>query len=445
MGLPDGPDEGYDEMEYKARLTTKNYRNIASKASVKQYAPTPKSQGQYGTCAAWATGFCARTILEAKRYGWTDKTKIDANIFSYGFIYRVSSSNTNCWGAYTSTCVRNMRDVGVPKLDDYSIHCPQSAIPNSAYEAASKYKIKGYIKLWRDLEKSERKARVEAVKKSLAEGNPVVIAMVCPNSFQNPPSPLWQPAKEGDDNPTHAHGRHAMCVVSYDDDKYGGAFEIQNSWGSGWGDGGYIWIGYEDFVDYVYQAMEVYHYDAPKDQEIELAGSLKLQLDNGQEMKANLQGNKTYRMDRAYRSGTRFRLYISNNEPAYVYAIGSDLTQKTYKVFPHERGMSAALTYSRNDVAIPSEDKHVRMDGTVGTDYLCVLYSKEPLNLEEIQRNIENQSSRYSFREKVEKVLGSKLMANNDVTYGRNGKISFNAKAKGKSVVALIVETEHID
>ena len=34
-------------------------------------------------------------------------------------------------------------------------------------------------------------------------------------------------------------GGHAMVVVGYDDDKYGGAFEILNSWGTYWGNKGF--------------------------------------------------------------------------------------------------------------------------------------------------------------------------------------------------------------
>ena len=151
-------------------------------------------------------------------------------------------------------------------------------------------------------------------------------------------------------------------------------------------------------------------------------------------------------MDKPYKSGTRFRLYISNNEAAYVYAIGTDLSNRTYQVFPYAPNVSPALTYKQNEVPIPSEDKHIRMDGTVGTDYLCVLYSKEPLDLESIRKRIEAAGSRYTFRQKIEMALGEDLMKDSEVTYSKSGgKISFNAKGKNRTAVALIVELEHID
>ena len=40
--------------------------------------------------------------------------------------------------------------------------------------------------------------------------------------------------------------KHAFTVVGYDDTKLGGALELQNSWGTDFGDQGFIWIKYED-------------------------------------------------------------------------------------------------------------------------------------------------------------------------------------------------------
>lgn len=45
-------------------------------------------------------------------------------------------------------------------------------------------------------------------------------------------------------------GAHAIVVVGYDDDKK--LIEIRNSWGSHWGNNGYIYIRYEDFKKNIY-------------------------------------------------------------------------------------------------------------------------------------------------------------------------------------------------
>lgn len=449
MGIPEEPDFEYENLPTKARLTTANYRAVGNKASLLKYAPTPKSQGQYGTCTAWAAGFCGRTILEAQRQGWTKKSTIDDNAFSPGFIYRVTSPKSNCNGAYVSDCLKNLKTVGIPKLKDYSEDCPQETIPNSIYKKADNYKIKGYATLWNTANPSTDKQRVQLVKKSIDEGNPVVIAMYVPTSFCYSSGSTWikKSTDEATGNQGHQHGRHAMCIIGYDDDQDGGAFRIQNSWGKAWADNGYIWIKYEDAAEFIYQAIEMFKMPAvaEKNDNIQLAGALKLVEDTGQEMKASLVNNN-YKMNKAYRSGTRFRIYLNNNQPAYVYAIGSDNSNKVFQVFPHKKGVSPVLNYSQNSVPIPSQEHHIRMDGTAGTDHLCVIYSKNPLNLDEIKQRIGRESSRYSFQEKVEKVLGNQLMSDNAIKYNtNNGKMSFVAEAKGKSIAALFVQIEHID
>jgi len=65
-------DGAYNKVLLKAPLSRRLYV-VQARASLKQYSPTPKSQGLYGTCTGWATAYSARTISHAKRNGWTKK------------------------------------------------------------------------------------------------------------------------------------------------------------------------------------------------------------------------------------------------------------------------------------------------------------------------------------------------------------------------------------
>ncbi len=451
MGIPEGEDIAYHNLPVKARLTNDNYRSVGSKASLLQYAPTPQTQGKYGTCTAWAAGFCARTILEAQRYGWTRQSLIDSNTFSPGFIYRVTMPQSDCSGAYVSTCFERLKDTGIPKFKTFREQCPDWPLSEWIYLKAAPYKIKGFATLWNRSIKATPKQKIQLLKKSIDEGNPVVIAMIAPKSFCSSKGPIWYPnandTPEG--NQGHAHGRHAVCLIAYDDDKDGGSFLIQNSWGSWWGAGGYMWIRYKEAAIYIYQAIEMFKLPSLKaahNKEVKLAGALRLIENTGQEMKASLQVNRTYKLNKAYRSGTRFRLYLNNRQAAYVYAIATDQTQKISQIFPHKKGVSPYLNYSYNTVPIPNENQHIRMDGRTGTDYICVLYSQKPLNIAELRKQIAAQDKRYSFQEKIKKVLGDQLMSQKEVIYTSfDGEMSFSAKAKNKTIAALFMEMEHID
>jgi len=430
-------DAQYEQVPTKATLTRSLYgASLPTSASLKDYAPTPLSQGSYGTCVGWSSAFCAFTILVAKSNNWTDKTVIDANTFSPGFVYSQikSSSDVGCkYGTYIPDALDLMKTKGVPKYSDMDVSCP-SSIALDVFSKASKYKIQDYAKLF-DTYNMES-VKNEAVKKSLSEGKPVVIGMKCPTSF-NKAKGYWIPTEDPNEN----HGGHAMCVIGYDDSKYGGAFEIQNSWGSWWGNDGYIWIKYSDFEKWVKYAYELIYIAKKTDvNATDLAGALRFVESTGNEMDARFSGIN-YKMIKPYKSGTKFRIYISNNEPAFVYAFGTDATLKLFPVFPHAPNISPALNYKKNDVAIPDEDHYIEMDNTVGTDYLCVLYSLEPLNIEEIHKKIENGTG--SFASRIKYALGGKLVDNQYVNFDKN-KVAFTAKSQGKTVVSLIVETTHI-
>jgi hypothetical protein len=433
-------DEEYAKVPIKATLTRSLYgSSLPGSASLKKYTPSPLSQGAYGTCVGWSTAFCAFTIVEAKSNGWTDQTTIDANTFSPGFVYSQikSSSDVGCkYGSSISDALTLMKTKGVPKKKDMDMSCP-SSIPMDVFNKAGSYKIKDFAKLFDAYTPAGSKN--QAVKKSLSEGKPVVIGMKCPSSF-NKAKGYWIPTEDASQN----YGGHAMCVIGYDDNKYGGAFEIQNSWGNWWGNSGYIWIKYSDFQEWVKYAYEMIYFEKKKNVTVDyndLAGAIRFVQSSGNEMNAVFSGSH-YKMGNAYRSGTKFRIYLSNNEPAFVYAFGTDATQKVFPVFPHEPNISPALNYKKNDVAIPDEDHYIEMDNTVGTDYLCVLYSLDPLDIENIHRKIENGYG--SFYSKIKNALGGKMVDNQNIKFEYN-KVSFSAKSKGKTVVALLVETKHVE
>jgi len=265
-------DDQYAKDPTKATLTRSLYgSSLPTSASLKKYAPTPQSQGSYGTCVGWSSAFCAFTITQAKNNGWTDKKVIDANTFSPGFLYNQikMSSDVGCtYGTSISDALELIKSKGVPKFEDMNISCP-SSIPMDVFDKAKNNKIQDYAKLFDtyDIES----VKIQSVKKSLSESKPVVIGMKCPTSF-NTAKDYWIPTEDPADN----FGGHAMCVIGYDDNKYGGAFEIQNSWGLWWGNEGYIWIKYADFekwVKYAYELIVI-----PKKQnenETDLAGAIK--------------------------------------------------------------------------------------------------------------------------------------------------------------------------
>ncbi|MDR1046772.1 MAG: C1 family peptidase, partial [Treponema sp.] len=277
------------------------------------------------------------------------------------------------------------------------------------------------------------------VKKSLAEGKPVIIGMNTPDSFMKIRGKnVWKPLED----PALNWGGHAMCVVGYDDNFAGGAFELQNSWGTDWGEGGYGWISYADFGRFVNEAYElIENLDEFKDR-IEYSGYVDIELRNSAEgMPLRFDPAGFYRTTRAYPSGTRFRYIMGNNSPAYVYAFASDsATGATTRIFPLE-GISPVLDYRENAVAFPGEYSWIELDDVTGTDYLVVLFAKRELDIDAVRARFEKEWG--SFPARVARAVGSEYIPPANARYDTD-RLAFSVvMPNNRAVLGLLLAIEH--
>jgi hypothetical protein len=248
--------------------------------SLKAYTPYVKNQGNYGTCVSWAMGYCAMSTQYAIAMNLTNRNIITSMAFCPYFIHNNSKEVTDgcAAGTYFEDAGKELTETGVKKFYLPLIGC---ATPNDdqMLAVAQNYRAKDVTNLYSytDLVSYDyttymkefmKKApfKVDDVKKALAGNKVVVFGMYLPPSFQSAyGTSLWEPDYNERKDPVgtlldaqgQMHALHAMSIIGFDDTKYGGAFEIQNSWGSLWGDNGYVWIKYADLQRYVFQLMVV--------------------------------------------------------------------------------------------------------------------------------------------------------------------------------------------
>lgn len=256
----------------------KGYGSEMPKAwSLMAYTPYVKSQGQYGTCASWSSTYSAYTTAWAIKMGMTDRNLITALSFCPYFVYNQVNGDANCSSG------NSLEDVLVFMMDNGSkrfympvIGCGTGVTPEMTADA-SQYKINDAYILYdvQDFPQertaaavtkfltTKAKPDIDAIKSAIASNNPVVFGGFVANSFmQAMGTDHWTPTYEERTNPGQAvldnhgmHQLHAMTIIGYDDNKYGGAFQIMNSWSSLWGENGYIWVSYDDWALFNYKAF----------------------------------------------------------------------------------------------------------------------------------------------------------------------------------------------
>ena len=438
----------YNSLPRVAQRLTRDFEYLPKCHSLMQFSPFPKSQGIYGTCSSWATAYAARTIAEAVSQGWTDREKITREAFSPIFVYtliKYAGDDACTQGAFIEKAAKILKEKGVAKFSDFDKGCADY-VPSNMFAEAEKYKIDDYQTLFSYGSTASYDEKIRNVKKAISENQPVIVSMVIWPSYKTwQPMDVWNGVMQGD------MGHHAMCLIGYDDEKYGGAFQIMNSWGTLWANKGFIWVKYEDFYKNAKGAISIYvkKKESPKPIPVVkknvFSGEMFIQLKDGKKRiplhLINESNLAYYKAVGEYLSGTQYRLYVSNNEPAWVYVISSDLQNNVSILFPYSNNVSAALNYKSNNIAIPEESSDVifGMDENSGVDYFCVLYSQEELDINGTVNSIKNAQG--TFYQKVKTVLGGKLAPQDDIRYVINN-MGFSARTNG-TVVPLIVELSH--
>jgi len=190
--------------------------------------PTPGNQGGEGSCVAWATA-SARSIEQYYRTNAASYS-YSTDIFSPEYIFNQIEVG-GCSASAMGDAMYLVQNQGVCTWQSmpYSSLNGCSTMPtNSQIAEAANYKIPSYSVLYA--------SDITAIKTALAAKHPLATTAVIDDHFYNATAGyIWNSLGT-------MVTTHAFVLVGYDDSK--NAFKILNSWGTSWGDSGYLWVDY---------------------------------------------------------------------------------------------------------------------------------------------------------------------------------------------------------
>jgi hypothetical protein len=407
--------------------------------SLLKFAPARGNQGQQGSCVAWSCAYGAQTVLTAAATG-ADPNAIE---FSPSYLYNQIRLE-GCQGSYLQRAMETMqRNGGVP-LSQYPYNdqdCEKE--PSSAdVQKGRQNTIHGFTRLTSGDNVNE--INVRSIKEHLAKDAPVAIGMMVGQSFmQNMMGQeLWQPTAE--DESQMGMGGHAMCVIGYDDRKFGGAFQIMNSWGPEWGNNGVAWVRYGDFRNYV---REAYGIDPlPKRTavaNIPLECTLGLvNNENKQYIKLRAAEGNTFQTVSPIRVGTRFKMEINNETECYIYIFAQETDGKSFVLFPY---LKPGETVSKHSPycgitgyrLFPSRQS-MEADSLGTRDYIAIVVSKDELNYNQLNEAI-SRSNQSTYAGKVNEALQGILIRSAQFSNTNDGRIYFKVNTNDNKAVATIV------
>ena len=444
----------FDAILKTADRTSRDFLNLPSSFSLKKYAPVPQSQGLLGTCVAWSSAYAARTISYAINRNMIHADSIKKYAFSPGYIYyKIKEANDSACmnGTTILKAMKTMTATGVLLKNEELVDCATGIAETAEQQKATPYKIKDFLALNRTFD-SITKNDIIKIKKSLLEKKPVLISMKIYDSFEKTSSTgIWTPLEDDLKLP----GSHAMCIVGYDDKMAGGAFEVINSWGTAWGNKGFLWLPYKQVMKDGVYAVELMDFEAGK---TELSGSIEfVKWKNEKDIPLKVTRTKInnknvvvpgagkadyslYKITEPLNSGDEFKIKFCTNSPCYIYIFGEDANKKISLLFPVETYFSAAINSSDATYYLPSDNDHATLDKTVGKETFCILYSKDSIDFEGLKNYITEKKR--NIPQGVKEKLGTRLLDIRKIKF-REDRIDFVAPAGDRSVLFFLVEMKH--
>jgi hypothetical protein len=201
--------------------------------------PTPGNQGKQQSCTGWASAYGLKTYQEAVEgnYTPTSTDQVFSPAFPYYFTNRAAGDAQQCVGAAVTTMktvfdLLQTRGCATLASMPYDENVCAQGPTDEAMNEAKNYTIRSYRRL---------ETRDE-IRKVLSEGNPVVIGIIVATNYFNANTARWTVDQYLSDLNDANAGGHAFLIVGYDDNAQ--TFKVMNSWGTGWGTGGFWEMDY---------------------------------------------------------------------------------------------------------------------------------------------------------------------------------------------------------
>ena len=274
-------DEIKEQMEssFKKVETTTTRSYYPSSYSLEKYTSYVHHQGKTAMCVAYSLANC-RTIIYARNKRLRGKKEIAAESFSPLFIYyhvRKKSDYKCNQGISPFDGIQYVIENGIAQIFD--VECP-NYYPCTSKQLCDYYPPTHSTDILNassfKIDEPKIVSSISEIKGELSSGNPI-FTLTSPM-----PLTLWAAYGKSVWDPEssvqcmgvtqqgyrckrmikhnaycYQHKKaqtgplgHTMVVIAYDDNRYGGAFQILNTYGTKWGDGGKIWIRYNDFLKY---------------------------------------------------------------------------------------------------------------------------------------------------------------------------------------------------
>lgn len=221
-----------------------------SKSSLKPWAPKPSDQGATPSCVGHAiANALSISFVVLPTIPTTNPKEIEGQKLSASFIYnQIKRGAAAGQGASLFEGFQLVQAMGDCYEKDFPNHLAPKVLPATQHiQSASEFRIKSYGKIdSRNIKSDIFRARIKG---QIENASPVVIGIDVPVNWRQTAA---RTAEEWNKQPLEGH---AMVIIGFNEN---GEFELMNSYGTAWGERGFIRLPCElvmEHLKYAYIAI----------------------------------------------------------------------------------------------------------------------------------------------------------------------------------------------
>jgi hypothetical protein len=212
--------------------------NLLSRMGYGVLLPPVGNQGQQGSCVAWGVGYATSTFF-AQLPSPPGPVAAPTSQASPADLYAklLQLENSACG---SGTLVADALDLMVVDGVTSFANSPYSDQVCSVPSVTGQFFLNGYTRLDPNNQ--------ALLKQHISNLSVIPLGIVVYPDFESATgSAVYSPS-----GANCSLGGHCIALIGYDDTRQ--AFRIMNSWGTGWGDSGFLWIAYDAFPSIVQEA-----------------------------------------------------------------------------------------------------------------------------------------------------------------------------------------------
>lgn len=202
---------------------------VPSSSSLEGHAPTPGDQKSVNSCVSWAIDYSAMGVLESEQ-----NISGGPNAPMYTYSQLVHGQNV---GTSVDDTLDIAHEQGVDALSHYwQGNYEYRILPDSGERAnARTWRISGYNTL------STGNALKAEVESAISSGLPVIFSFDFYQSFGDMSEETARDYSYFPEDGERPDGSHEVTIVGYTSQ----GVRVENSWGTGWGDGGFVNLSWD--------------------------------------------------------------------------------------------------------------------------------------------------------------------------------------------------------